>query len=149
MTVNGTRAIKKIKGKVLSVKRARDGYVRFTLKDAFGKLKNRYMHRLVLEAFVGPCPSGMEACHNDGNRANNALDNLRWDTRIANHADKAKHGTALKGEANKGGGKLTERDVLEIRRRLDTGEAGTVLSKEFGVSNTMISKIKHNELWVF
>lgn len=51
------------------------------------------VHRLVLFAFVGPCPDGMEGCHNDGNPRDNSLSNLRWDTRSANHLDKVKHGT--------------------------------------------------------
>ena len=39
------------------------------------------VHRLVLSAFVGPCPVGMEACHfPDRNPSNNHLENLRWDT---------------------------------------------------------------------
>lgn len=49
------------------------------------------VHRLILEAFVGPCPEGMEACHNDGDRGNNRLNNLRWDTRSANMADRFRH----------------------------------------------------------
>ncbi len=38
------------------------------------------VHQLVMETFIGPCPIGMEICHNDGNPANNNLDNLRYDT---------------------------------------------------------------------
>lgn len=49
--------------------------------------------RLILLAFVGPCPDGCETCHNDGNPANNYLDNLRWDTHLANMADAKRHGT--------------------------------------------------------
>ena len=52
----------------------------------------RYVHRLVLEAFVGPCPEGMQACHKDGNPANNHLSNLRWDTQSANTFDQVVHG---------------------------------------------------------
>lgn len=55
--------------------------------------KDRYVHRLVLEAFVGPCPPGMETCHNNGDRFDNRLENLRWDTPSNNGRDKAKHGT--------------------------------------------------------
>lgn len=51
------------------------------------------VHRLVLEAFVGPCPPGMEACHNDGDTSNNSLPNLRWDTSSANKQDMIRHGT--------------------------------------------------------
>lgn len=53
----------------------------------------RLVHRLVLEAFVGPCPDGMEGCHNDGDPTNNRLENLRWDTRSGNIHDAIKHGT--------------------------------------------------------
>src|SRR5215469_11602400 len=38
--------------------------------------RDRFVHILVLEAFVGPCPSGMECCHGDGNPKNNNLSNL-------------------------------------------------------------------------
>lgn len=57
------------------------------------------IHRLVLETFVGPCPEGMEACHNNGNPADNRVENLRWDTHIANMADQRVHGTRVPGRA--------------------------------------------------
>ena len=57
------------------------------------KPETRSVPRLVLEAFIGPCPPGHEACHNDGNLTNNRLDNLRWDSHIENIADKFRHGT--------------------------------------------------------
>lgn len=53
-----------------------------------GKVKTMKVHRLVLLAFVGPCPDGMVCCHDDGNRSNNRLANLRWDTVIANARDR-------------------------------------------------------------
>lgn len=53
----------------------------------------RLVHRLVLEAFVGPCPEGMEGCHGDGDPTNNSLGNLRWDTATSNQLDKVRHGT--------------------------------------------------------
>ena len=64
-----------------------------------GERKDFLVHRLVLIAFVGPCPEGMEACHNDGRPANNVVSNLRWDTQSANTFDRVKHGTHH--EANK------------------------------------------------
>jgi hypothetical protein len=41
-----------------------------------GRAFRRYVHRLVLETFVGSCPAGMEACHNNGIRTDNRLENL-------------------------------------------------------------------------
>lgn len=58
-----------------------------------GKVTNRSLHTLVLEAFTGPRPDGMEGCHNDGDPSNNSIGNLRWDTRKGNVADSFKHGT--------------------------------------------------------
>ncbi len=52
----------------------------------------RKVHCLILETWVGPRPSGMVACHNDGNPGNNHIDNLRWDTQKANAEDAKKHG---------------------------------------------------------
>lgn len=56
----------------------------------------------------------MEACHFDGNPANNRLENLRWDTRTNNHADKRAHGTLMAGERHYRA-KLTEQQVRELR----------------------------------
>lgn len=52
----------------------------------------RFTHQLVLEAFVGPCPTDHVACHWDDDRSNNHLTNLRWDTRSANEQDKKRNG---------------------------------------------------------
>ena len=46
--------------------------------------KNYYTHRLVLEAFRGPCPPGREGEHKNQIRIDNALQNLWWATRSEN-----------------------------------------------------------------
>lgn len=48
---------------------------------------------LVLSAFVGLRPEGMEACHNNGDATNDRLENLRWDTPSENARDRIRHGT--------------------------------------------------------
>ena len=61
-----------------------------------GRVLRFSVHKLVLTTFVGPCPDGMVACHfPDPNPENNCLNNLRWDTRSANEADKEIHGTRI------------------------------------------------------
>ena len=69
------------------------GRVVVTLHDGAGHQKTRLVHHLVLEAFRGERPDGTEACHWDGDASNNRLSNLRWDSHLANEADKARHGT--------------------------------------------------------
>lgn len=60
---------------------------------ADGERKYQYVHILVLTAFYGPCPEGMEGCHHDGDPLNNRLGNLRWDTHVGNVSDSIRHGT--------------------------------------------------------
>lgn len=84
------------KGKILAASiNQRTGYRVATLSDKQSGRKLYYalVHRLVLEAFVGPCPPGMECCHGDLDRSNAALSNLRWDTRSANTIDAVNHQT--------------------------------------------------------
>ena len=70
-----------------------DRHVVVTLTGGDGqKPKIARVHRLVLEAFVGPCPDGMEGCHNDGVPTRNHLGNLRWDTQSENMYDRVRHG---------------------------------------------------------
>lgn len=57
-----------------------------------------YVHRVVLTAFVGPCPDGMEGCHNNGNPTDNRLENLRWGTRSENSRDTVRHGRNLNSQ---------------------------------------------------
>lgn len=57
------------------------------------KKETRKVHKLVATAFLGAPPPGLEVCHNDGDEANCAVSNLRYDTRIANEHDKRLHGT--------------------------------------------------------
>jgi len=59
-----------------------------------GKRCNRFVHELVLMAWVGPRPGSpdeIEACHGPGGSRDNRLSNLRWDTVQANADDKAIH----------------------------------------------------------
>jgi hypothetical protein len=66
--------------------------LRVTLRSPAGSSDSKLIHRLVLQAFVGPQPPGMEGCHKDGNAHNNKLSNLRWDDRESNVSDVYRHG---------------------------------------------------------
>ncbi len=52
------------------------------------KRECRYVHDLVLAAFKGPKPPGLEVCHGQAGQQNNSLSNLRYDTRSANAQDR-------------------------------------------------------------
>lgn len=57
-----------------------------------GIKRRRYISHVVLETFVGPRPSGLVACHNNGGHLDDRLSNLRWDTYSANCLDTVRHG---------------------------------------------------------
>lgn len=44
----------------------------------------KYVHHIVLEAFVGPCPVGMEAMHLNDVQTDNRAGNLEWGTHARN-----------------------------------------------------------------
>ena len=121
------------------------GHKRVYLKGMPGL---QLVHRLVLEAFVGPCPDGMEACHGpDHDPSNNRLENLRWDTHSANMRDRAKNGTDISGEGN-GQAKLTAADVRDIRTIFACGGISQqALADRYGVGQTAISDIVLRRSW--
>lgn len=104
------------------------------------------IHRLVLEIFVGAAPEGHEGAHNDGDRTNNRLSNLRWATHIDNNKDKILHGTHQYGERI-GSSKLRQAQVDEIRIRRSQGEKTKDLAKEFNVCNNTITNITQRHYW--
>lgn len=67
------------------------GYLTLRL-TANGRAETKRIHTMVLEAFVGPRPPRMVACHIDGNHDNNTVSNLRWDTQRSNMRDVVMHG---------------------------------------------------------
>ena len=126
----------------------RSGYPSLMLSKR-GKTRSHDIHRLVLAAFVGPCPEGMEACHNDGNKRNNRVENLRWDTRRNNHHDKISHGTSLCGEKNPRAC-LTEDNVKRIRKYWNTGcYKQRELGNMFGIAQVTVSQIVLRKRWAY
>jgi|SRR6185437_4042027 len=111
-----------------------------------GKCKKGYLHQMVLLAFVGPRPACMDACHNDGDKRNNRLENLRWDTKANNHADKLKHGTILNGEKARAA-KLTANQVFGIRAKIEEKTPFLEISRIYKISDATIRDIQHRRTW--
>lgn len=121
------------------------GYLVVNL-NANGKKYLKRVHVLVLTAFRGPCPAGMEGCHENRNRADARLENLRWDTRLGNNADKIKHGMSLYGQKNFSA-KLTDDLVRQIRKTRDSGASISTIARQFGVGQSTISGICSFKRW--
>lgn len=144
-------------GAILSMKRGKvkqmraistaSGYRSISLCRPGARALIRLVHHIVLEAFVGNRPDGMETRHLDGNRTNNSLPNLCWGTPLENGKDRTRHGTAwgpsMKGVSNPRA-KLTEGDVVQIRRMEGSCDR---LAALFGVSRTLITLIRARKIW--
>lgn len=103
-----------------------------------GKPRPFAVHALVLEAFVGPRPEGMECRHLDGDPTNNALANLAWGTRAENIADKRRHGTIGCHHRRK----LTAAQVQAIRKEAKKrSRPYREIAADYGVSISAIGNI--------
>jgi hypothetical protein len=115
------------------------GYRAVGIKES-GRKRTLYVHRLVAEAFLEKPNDGNEVNHIDGNKQNNAVENLEWTTHSANlqHAFRdLLHKSKL----------LKPADVRCIRRRLANGAKVEQLAALYGVSKSAISKIKTGRTW--
>jgi hypothetical protein len=110
------------------------------------------IHKLVAEAFIGPCPEGQEVRHGPKGYADNSVGNLCYGTHAENMADMVRDGTRT---GRKPSGKpayvkvgyhpkrkLSEANVIEIRRRRDAKEATVAaLAREYGVHPSCIDHV--------
>ena len=94
------------------------------------------VHRLVLLAFVGECPKGMEVRHLNSIPTDNRLCNLAYGTHSENVIDIANLGRLARQ-------KLNPSIVIEIRERVKRGERVKDLAAEYGVGTKAITNIKH------
>lgn len=128
------------KGKILKQISDESGY-RFV---SIGVDKKRYRPNvgwLVLKAFVGERPDGMECCHNNGNPSDNRIENLRWDTHKSNNQDRITHGTYKRG---------SDHHFAKFDDDLKSKIANGVISKKdallLGVSNTHYYRIRKTKI---
>jgi HNH endonuclease/NUMOD4 motif len=87
-----SRPRRRTQGGLLALDTTAKGYMYVTLTRE-GKSRVVLVHHLVLLAFIGPRPVGLETRHLDGNAANNRRENLAWGTSSENEYDKVKCGT--------------------------------------------------------
>ncbi len=107
----------------------------------------RKVHRLVLEAFVGPCPDGLETRHLDGRKSNNALSNLKWGTSKENKEDSVCLGSTLRGEQI-AGAVLSDEIVREVLALYATGKySQRQLAERYGVGPRAIQAALWRKTW--
>ena len=119
-----------------------DGYGKFSISRT-----QRGAHRITWMRRHGTIPDGLCVLHKCDHPACQNLKHLFLGTREVNNHDRD-----LKGRSNKGEecwlAKLTEREVIEIRRRYSLGvETQESIGKDFDVSGAQISMIVNRKSW--
>jgi hypothetical protein len=119
-------------GRPVAVRKDRQGYLVVDLwKD--NQRQSRFVHQLVLEAFKGPRDGLAHARHLDGNKVNNAPDNLAWGSAGENADDRVKHALQEAGLADE---VLYGKARAEMARMLlDNGVSATDVRRELGYSS--------------
>ena len=125
-------------GKILKLVPTPQGYLHVFLQKK-RKVTFALVHHLVLGAFVGPRPNKTVCCHWDGDKTNNSIENLRWDSHTENAYDQLRHG--------RGRAKITAEQAANIKRRYQDGVARGALAKEFGLSYYTIWDITKGRSW--
>ena len=126
------------------------GYAQVLLSK-YGKRKDKKVHRLVAETFI-PNPHNKEQVnHMDGNKLNNSLENLEWNTCSENqlHAVKTGLSKPRRGKDNNFT-KLTKEQVIEIKKLLKSKtHTHSQIAKIYGVCRQAIGKINTGKNWTW
>lgn len=134
----GTKT-RKVKGKFLKLRKDYQGR-RYVNLHKNKKTERYFVHKLVALVFIGKRPEGYDICHNNGDKQDNRLSNLRYDTKKQNQIDIYRQG------GKHGLGKLDIEDVVNIRRLYSTGEyTYKYLGDIYSVSKSTIGSIIRNE----
>lgn len=133
------------KGRQLRKHYAGSGYVQ-TVLSVDGVYRHEYIHRLVANAFIPNPDNKPEVNHINGDKNNNSVENLEWVTKSENglHSFRVlgrKPSYNNKGKASKR--RKLNNDQLEIVRT--SSKSCYALAREFGVSDTVIQRIRRGE----
>jgi hypothetical protein len=134
---------RRVKERVLSASPNNDGHA-LVLLCVDGTKSVRYVHSLVLEAFIGPRPPGQCALHGPNGSSDNSLGNLRYGTYGENNgSDRYRDGTMTCGERHPRS-RFTEQQVKEIRA---SGLDPARLALRYGVTTSAVRHIRSRRSW--
>lgn len=136
----GNEAYRRKKGKILSPQKQNGGYllVHLHLDD---KRVAKTVHSLVIEAFKGKRPRGLDVRHYNGRRTDNRPSNLSYSTRSKNLKDMIRHGTCPFT-----GAKVTAAQVRKIRG-LRGDYPAVLVARKFGLKSKQVYRIWSRENW--
>lgn len=108
--------------------------------------RDRYVHRESYSASIGPIPDGYFICHRCDNPPCFNPDHLFAGPPAVNVQDMKKKDRHSRG-GQSGTAKLSEQQVIDIRRRFESGERASELALEFGMNGKYIYRVINGTLW--
>ena len=151
---NWPRGERFIKGKIIGEKiifKGKIWYVFADLRKSNRERKRAQVHRLVAEAFI-PNPNNKPCVnHIDGIKNNNLVENLEWCTHKENMEHASRLGLMPKGTSGPGekspAAKLNNEQVVEIKKRILSGEGCRDIARDFPVGESAIGEIAAGRSW--
>jgi hypothetical protein len=131
--------------KMLSQVEGRRGYMLVNLYRG-GRVRNFLVHRLVAMTFIGRIPPGKQINHRDGDKRNNRADNLEIVTPEENREHAKRTGLVVRGEDNPSA-RLSEKDVLAIRRMRAEGVRVRDIANTYDVSERTVYMLCRRKTW--
>lgn len=137
MKATNTRFKDKQVNKVCNV-----GYIRVGVYD-----QRYYLHRIIWKMVTGEDPGDLQINHKDGDKLNNAWDNLEAIT----HRDNVLHAFST-GLINKKGefhhnSKLNDKKVELLRREFKNGKTTRELAKKYSLDNATVYDAVNHRTW--
>lgn len=134
-----------VKGRILECKGRVAKYPMVSLANGRGHV-TRAIHTIVLEAFVGPCPEGLQCRHLNSDKSDNRLSNLCWGTPLENASDRKVTGQSPVGEGNSRA-RLTTTQVLEFRRLRVAGRCMKEVAREYRLPYYLVVNSANGTTW--
>lgn len=127
--------------------RDRYGYANFEVRVDGNRIRYKAHNYALRQAVGDPPPGKTYALHKCRTKTCCNPRHLYWGDAKQNAADRKRDGTETWGESH-GSCKLTESDVLEIRRLYATGNyTHRSLAEMYGVVHSTIRQIVNREIW--
>lgn len=129
----------RIAGRIIRPGEKGNGYLQVSLVNAEGVRKNHYVHRLVMETFIGKCPDNCEVNHIDEDKKNNNLSNLEYVT----HKTNINYGTGINRQVQRHKKAVEQYSIngIFITEYSSTIEA----ERQTGIWHNNISKVCKNK----
>ena len=127
-------------------KKTKKGYLRVNLCKN-NKVKDFSIHRLVAMTFLDNPDNYPQVNHKNGIKTDNRVSNLEW----CSGSQNTKHAYAIGLHSQQGSkhsqAKLSEKQAIEIFRRLDKGESPAEIAKDYPVKRKAICNMKQGRSW--